>query len=207
MANRLELKAIECRVGCGACCIAAEAAGCAGCAPDRAATMASASACAALASPGSPREPFGRSRAEGSLPPALMGLAMLAYILWGEKFGGSAEKAQGFVNRTRGWADHARPRLTATIRISRATSTASQRLRRGAAAGTRGSLAAGGRGACVTSFTVRSIVCRPPPPQRWDGLRARARSPGCARSARCAGGCRSPWHPPTLHPGPGPGDW
>jgi hypothetical protein len=34
-----------------------------------------------------------------------LGLAVLAYILWGEMFGGSAEKAQGFVNRTRGWAD------------------------------------------------------------------------------------------------------
>jgi hypothetical protein len=27
------------------------------------------------------------------------GLAMLAYILWGEKFGGSAEKAQNYVNK------------------------------------------------------------------------------------------------------------
>lgn len=34
-----------------------------------------------------------------------LGLAMLAYILWGEMFGGSAEKAQGFVNRTRSWAE------------------------------------------------------------------------------------------------------
>jgi len=34
-----------------------------------------------------------------------LGLAMLAYILWGEMFGGSAEKAQGFVNRSRAWAD------------------------------------------------------------------------------------------------------
>jgi len=34
-----------------------------------------------------------------------LGLAMLAYILWGEMFGGSAEKAEGFVNRSRAWAD------------------------------------------------------------------------------------------------------
>lgn len=32
-----------------------------------------------------------------------LGLAVLAYILWGEVFGGSAEKAQGFVNRSREW--------------------------------------------------------------------------------------------------------
>ncbi len=34
-----------------------------------------------------------------------LGLAMLAYILWGEMFGGSSEKAQGFVNRSKAWAD------------------------------------------------------------------------------------------------------
>lgn len=28
-----------------------------------------------------------------------LGLAMLAYIVWGEKFGGSAEKAQGYWNK------------------------------------------------------------------------------------------------------------
>jgi hypothetical protein len=33
-----------------------------------------------------------------------LGLAMLAYILWGEMFGGSAEKAQNFVNRSKAWA-------------------------------------------------------------------------------------------------------
>jgi hypothetical protein len=33
-----------------------------------------------------------------------IGLAMLAYILWGEAFGGSAEKAQGFVNRAKSWS-------------------------------------------------------------------------------------------------------
>ena len=32
-----------------------------------------------------------------------LGLAMLAYIIWGEKFGGSAEKAQGFLTRQTGW--------------------------------------------------------------------------------------------------------
>ncbi|RYE51654.1 MAG: DUF2852 domain-containing protein [Rhizobiaceae bacterium] len=35
-----------------------------------------------------------------------LGLAMLAYILWGEMFGGSAEKAEGFVNRSRSWAEN-----------------------------------------------------------------------------------------------------
>jgi len=34
-----------------------------------------------------------------------LGLAMLAYILWGEMFGGSPEKAQGFVNRSKAWAE------------------------------------------------------------------------------------------------------
>jgi hypothetical protein len=34
-----------------------------------------------------------------------LGLAMLAYILWGEMFGGSAEKAERFVHRSRGWAE------------------------------------------------------------------------------------------------------
>src|SRR5262245_8253275 len=34
-----------------------------------------------------------------------LGLAMLAYIIWGEAFGGSAEKAQGFVNRGKAWAN------------------------------------------------------------------------------------------------------
>ena len=33
-----------------------------------------------------------------------IGLAMLAYIIWGEKFGGSADKAQGWMNRQRAWA-------------------------------------------------------------------------------------------------------
>jgi Protein of unknown function (DUF2852) len=33
-----------------------------------------------------------------------LGLAMLAYILWGEMFGGSSEKAQSFVNRSKTWA-------------------------------------------------------------------------------------------------------
>lgn len=39
-----------------------------------------------------------------------LGLAILAYILWGEMFGGSAEKAQGFVNRSRNWAENCGPR-------------------------------------------------------------------------------------------------
>jgi hypothetical protein len=39
-----------------------------------------------------------------------LGVAMLAYILWGELFGGSAEKAEGFVNRTRSWAENCGPR-------------------------------------------------------------------------------------------------
>jgi hypothetical protein len=32
-----------------------------------------------------------------------LGLAMLAYILWGEMFGGSAEKAQGWINQKKAW--------------------------------------------------------------------------------------------------------
>ena len=39
-----------------------------------------------------------------------LGLAVLAYILWGEMFGGSADKAQGFVNRSRNWAENCGPR-------------------------------------------------------------------------------------------------
>lgn len=39
-----------------------------------------------------------------------LGLAMLAYIVWGEYFGGSAERAQGFVNRQKSWArEHCAP--------------------------------------------------------------------------------------------------
>lgn len=34
-----------------------------------------------------------------------LGLAVLAYILWGEMFGGSAEKAERFVGRTKAWAE------------------------------------------------------------------------------------------------------
>jgi hypothetical protein len=33
-----------------------------------------------------------------------LGLVMLGYILWGENFGGSAEKAQGWVSKQRSWA-------------------------------------------------------------------------------------------------------
>jgi uncharacterized protein DUF2852 len=32
-----------------------------------------------------------------------LGLAMLAYILWGEMFGGSAEKAEAWINQKRAW--------------------------------------------------------------------------------------------------------
>lgn len=32
-----------------------------------------------------------------------LGLLVLGYILWGEKFGGSAEKAQGYFNKGRAW--------------------------------------------------------------------------------------------------------
>ena len=34
-----------------------------------------------------------------------LGLAMLAYILWGEHFGGSAERAGAWVNKQRNWAN------------------------------------------------------------------------------------------------------
>lgn len=33
-----------------------------------------------------------------------LGLAMLAYILWGEKFGGSADKAEAWVHSKKQWA-------------------------------------------------------------------------------------------------------
>lgn len=33
-----------------------------------------------------------------------LGLAMLAYILWGERFGGSAEKAEDWVRSKKAWA-------------------------------------------------------------------------------------------------------
>jgi hypothetical protein len=34
-----------------------------------------------------------------------LGLAMLAYILWGEMFGGTAEKASEWISRKRAWAE------------------------------------------------------------------------------------------------------
>lgn len=37
-----------------------------------------------------------------------LGLAMLAYILWGENFGGSSEKAERFVNKQKDWANNFR---------------------------------------------------------------------------------------------------
>ena len=39
-----------------------------------------------------------------------LGLAMLAYILWGEMFGGSSEKAGRFVDKGRAWAEECRSR-------------------------------------------------------------------------------------------------
>ena len=38
-----------------------------------------------------------------------LGLAALAYILWGEMFGGSAEKAERFAQRGRAWAEKCGP--------------------------------------------------------------------------------------------------
>ena len=35
-----------------------------------------------------------------------LGLAALAYILWGEMFGGSSDKAERFVHRSRSWAEN-----------------------------------------------------------------------------------------------------
>jgi hypothetical protein len=39
-----------------------------------------------------------------------LGLAMLAYILWGEMFGGSQEKAEAWINKSKAWCrdNHAR---------------------------------------------------------------------------------------------------
>ncbi len=37
-----------------------------------------------------------------------LGLAMLAYILWGEKFGGSAERAEAWVKDKKHWAKNCR---------------------------------------------------------------------------------------------------
>lgn len=39
-----------------------------------------------------------------------LGLAMLGYILWGEKFGGSPEKAQAYWNKGRAWCSSNKPR-------------------------------------------------------------------------------------------------
>ncbi len=35
-----------------------------------------------------------------------LGLAVLAYILWGEMFGGTSDKAERFMNRSRHWAEN-----------------------------------------------------------------------------------------------------
>ena len=37
-----------------------------------------------------------------------LGLAMLAYILWGEKFGGSAERAEQWVSKQKAWCNGSR---------------------------------------------------------------------------------------------------
>lgn len=34
-----------------------------------------------------------------------LGLVVLAYILWGEKFGGSADRAQAWMNKQKAWAN------------------------------------------------------------------------------------------------------
>ena len=39
-----------------------------------------------------------------------LGLAMLAYILWGEMFGGSSDKVERFAQRGRAWAEKCGPR-------------------------------------------------------------------------------------------------
>jgi hypothetical protein len=39
-----------------------------------------------------------------------LGLAILAYILWGEVFGGNSEKAERFMQRGRAWAENCGPR-------------------------------------------------------------------------------------------------
>ena len=38
-----------------------------------------------------------------------LGLAVLGYIMWGEKFGGSPEKAQAYWNKGRGWVSANKP--------------------------------------------------------------------------------------------------
>ena len=35
-----------------------------------------------------------------------LGLAMLAYILWGEMFGGSSDKAEAWVNKSKAWCQN-----------------------------------------------------------------------------------------------------
>lgn len=40
-----------------------------------------------------------------------LGLAMLTYILWGEMFGGSAEKAERFMHKSKDWAQQCGPRM------------------------------------------------------------------------------------------------
>jgi hypothetical protein len=40
-----------------------------------------------------------------------LGLAALAYIIWGEHFGGSADKAGSWVNRQKAWAENCRSEM------------------------------------------------------------------------------------------------
>ena len=53
-----------------------------------------------------------------------LGLAMLAYILWGEMFGGSSEKAEAWVNQIQGLVPEqqlpasSRPRQLASVRAA-----------------------------------------------------------------------------------------
>lgn len=44
-----------------------------------------------------------------------LGLAMLAYILWGEYFGGSSEKAERWINKQKDWARDRRHRYTGNM--------------------------------------------------------------------------------------------
>jgi hypothetical protein len=39
-----------------------------------------------------------------------LGLLMLGYILWGEKFGGSADRAEGWINKQKAWCNGAKGR-------------------------------------------------------------------------------------------------
>lgn len=47
-----------------------------------------------------------------------LGLAMLAYILWGERFGGSADKAEAWVREKKAWARNCKHRYGGHARRS-----------------------------------------------------------------------------------------